>query len=207
MNPTEREMVSVALCRLWPGKFRDVELVDICDRLDAYRGRDVVAAINAHKNEKPFRPQVNELLARLKGKETGAAAGLPKHDSLAEAVRKQRPEMEGVPEAEVVLRHWRSEWFRYKARADGRRAGMELAFARNKTPKPTRATLTRAHDRNAASFRKRCVVGCTGCLVFAGADSTMARRYAMAAVKADAGTFRHILANAGDIVLAGVAAS
>lgn len=185
MTPNDRETVSVLLCRLWPGKFRDEELVDICDRLDNYRARDITAAVNAHKNEKPFRPQVNELLARLKGKETGEAVPRGQLDDLTTAIRKQRPELESASDVEVLVRYWRGDWFRYKVSADRRRSQIPEGAAFDKS----RAE----HDARELAARYRVHTSCVNSLGAVGVDETSAKAWADAALDPSADYFARCL--------------
>src|SRR5688572_24219843 len=69
MNAIDRGELLSALCRLWPRKFTDDELEDFYQRMMPYRISDVLAALDEFKSNNKFRPQVSEILGRLKGKD------------------------------------------------------------------------------------------------------------------------------------------
>jgi hypothetical protein len=158
MNADDREKLSIELCRLWPKRFEDAELRDWETRLDRYRLDDVLTALNDYKNSSKFRPQVSEILGRLKGKEaTGTAVSTPIGMNFVQVLRQQNEQYRGRSDAEVILRYWRAIWWRYRDDADKR------------TPMPEQSAEVKARfDQQRDAMETKCRTSCQHSLFHAG---------------------------------------
>ena len=131
MLPSEREKIMVEMCLMWPSKYADAELEDFCNRVMRFTQADVLRALNEHKNTQKFAPKISEILGKLKGREVEAKTGEARTDSLPQALRRSNPHWQHLrDDREVLMRYWRSVWFRYAIEAEKRSTLLKLRAAR-----------------------------------------------------------------------------
>lgn len=122
LEPADIDSIADYMTRLYPGKYGDDELLDIVRRVSGWPVRDVIRAIDEHRNVSRFKPTPAELLQRLKSMRA-ASAGPPierkECRSFADILRRNFADLAGASDAFAIWCWARNCWRACVARRHG----------------------------------------------------------------------------------------